>query len=207
MAWDLDTAKQYLGIIDDSLDALVQKTMDEVMASVELVLQRELLFAADTFEAFDTPRNGKVLLPRFPIKQVTSVDGGNPPMDIVLNNLIGWVYSYEFRLRTHFTIDYEGGYEILPVDLERVMYEALMSAWKSVDQETGGPKAEELASTGGEVSQVTLNDFMSVKFDTGSGSSEAEDQYEAETMWGALYPWRSVLQMYRSERGVGMGLA
>lgn len=207
MAWDLTTAKQYLGITDDSLDALVQKTMDEVLASVELALQRKLLFAEDTFDAFYTPGDGKLLLPRFPIKQVISVDGADPPTDIVLNNLVGWVYSYEFRYRPTLAIVYEGGYETLPFDLERTLYEILMVAWESVDQTTGGPKLGTGTSVGtSEVSQVTLNDFMSVKFDTGS-SSTPDEEYDAETMWGMLYPWRSTLQMYRSEQGVGLGLA
>lgn len=212
MSWDLDTAKIYLGISGSENDESLQAAMDTTLAAVETVLARSILFSEDT-ATFYQEHLQTILLPKFPVKQVLTVGGETMDDTWLLNSSVGTLLLPCMQYFSELSIVYEGGYETLPLDLERAMYEALAYLWGQTNPDTGAPENGGLETdpggASGEVSRVTIQDFGSVSFDTGAGLSGEAASKATEVIldWGWLYPWSGTLQFYRSEQGTGLGIA
>ena len=211
MAWDLATAKQYLGITDGSQDANITRMMDVTMSAVEKFLQRGLELAQETVTYRDRDFR-RVVLPRFPVTQVLKVDGVDGlPSDWHLMPRVGWILLPTRRYFQELEIEYEGGYDPLPADLEQVLWEIFMRAWASIDENTGGPDptGPGVVQGSGDVKSLTVFDGFKMEFDVGASVlSDAESALtEQQATWGWLAPWASTLELYRSERGAGVGIA
>ena len=221
MAWTLAQAKIYLGADDPDTpegDLVIQQVLDETIADLESKLGRQLLLARETVR-FLQVTDETILMPRFPIKKVHAVDmnGLNPPgmvfngaNDYYVMARTGWIRSPYFVGQNEVLIDYEGGYEVLPVDLERAMWSAFLTLYADTDSTTGAPPAGSgttVVAGSGEISSVTIPDFATVKYDVGStvaSSSAAADS----AAWGWLAPWYTTFQRYRAgQAGVGLGIA
>lgn len=217
MAWDLATAKQYLGIPSDDAtrDVAIQNAMDRVLATVETLLQRKLLLARELVTLYNV--EGSLLLPRYPVTQVFSINGSTN-QEWVTHSLTGCIdlcnfsASYEGCVR-EISIDYEGGFSTLPSDLEGVLWEAFMLVWSSIDPMTGGPSLSgglTAVQDSSDVKSLTVFDAFKADFNVESGASwslSGDFSASDRANWGWLVPWSSVLSFYRSERGVGLGMA
>lgn len=206
MAWNLETAKVYLGIddIDTSKDTIIQQTLDTVLANLELLLQRRLLLDREIAEFHDESLK-ILLLPRFPITQVYTVDDEPLPDTWYVHNTAGWIEMPCYRHVQEMKVDYMGGYGPLPADLERAMWEAFMVRWGNTDSDTGGPAGAVEGSA--ELKSLTVYDGFKMEFDVAAASSSSSGGIvERELMWGWLSPWASIFEMYRSEHGVALGM-
>ena len=218
MTWDLATAKIYLDLVGDpSKDTVIMQVMAETLRSVELVLGRGLL-EAQQVETFYNVATGSVLLHRFPVIEVLTINGAAVPtgytdselqIDLPTGRVSGRLIYGCLKL----DIDYNGGYTVLPTDLERAMWSAFLTLWGATDQDTGAPVIGAGGATvvagSGDVSKVTLADFGSVSFDV--GATVAQDTSSAtlsEADWGWLLPWAATFQFYRAgQAGAGLGIA
>lgn len=215
MTWDLATAKTYLEIVGTAQDTLLTRVMDETLVAIESALGRGLLLATDT-EVFRWVNGPRLLLRRFPLVSVTTITGpvAGPTYDLAnvkINADVGTIESFQFYGSTELTVEYEGGYDPLPADLERAMWSAFLTLWAATDGTTGAPaigSGAVIVPGSGEVSSVSLADFGTVRFDVGSSVSSGDSSSAALVAnWGWLYPWASTLQLYRAgQAGIGLGV-
>ena len=205
MAWNLETARTYLKIDpgDTSNDVVIQQTLDRVLVSVETLLGRYLLRRRETivFRGVVSPKT--VQVQRYPIQVVHRCTGAG---DFSVHREHGTI-TFINGTCGDVSLDIEGGYEPMPLDLEFVMWGAFMYAWQSVDTTTGGPPADQVVTTGsGEVKSLLIYDAFKVDYDVGNTTSD--DSGSVEEDWGWLAPWASTLSMYRGgPSGTGLGLA
>lgn len=208
MSWDLETAKIYLGIDpgDETKDDQIQGILDYTLKAVETLLQRKLLFARETVK-FLRPRGDTILLPRWPVDTIVAINDADPPVDMEINEATGYIRDPGFSGEKEISVEYDGGYDPLPTDLERVLWEAFMTAWGNTDAETGGPAGPGtgVIAGSGDVKSLTVFDAFKMDYDvgttsTGDGQSSLISQ---QSSWGWLAPWAAILEMYRGEFGTG----
>lgn len=196
MAWDLATAKQYLGIApaDESQDAAITVVMAFTLASIEKALARKLLELRERITLYDVvlPR---VFLPRYPVTEVHTVDGVVPDSEWVVNPSSGYVQVTSDGYYKTLSVDYTGGFDPLPADLERAMWSAFMAAWAQTDGMTGGPSA---TADSGAVKSLTVFDAFKVDYDTGAAFGDWHAR------WGWLAPWALTFELYRSDAAMGV---
>lgn len=218
MAWTLAQAKIYLGSDDPDTpagDLVIQQVLDETLASLENLLGRKLLLNRETVR-FLHVSGTKLLLPRFPIKQIHSISGGATlpgtgwPTDLDVQYSVGWIGSGTFPGQRSIEVDYEGGYEALPMDLERDMWSAFLTLYNDTDPLTAAPpkagEATVVAGTG-DVSSITVADFGTVKYDVGATVAAADSAASGSADWGWLATWYPTFQRYRAgTSGVGLGV-
>ena len=215
--WNLDTAKALVGVApaDTTKDVALQRALDVVLASVEDHLGRGLLLQRDTAVFYDTDGR-KLLLPRWPIRQVYSVNG-SLNVQYTVHHRVGWLELRNFRTVHDGTIrvDYEGGFDPLPADLEHALWEAFNTFWAGVDPLTGlpvlGGSGTTVVQGSGEIEKVVMPDGGSITWDVGAtvaGGDSGGDANEAlRGIWGWLAPWASVLSIYRSEAAPSIAFA
>lgn len=210
MAWDLATAKKYLGIdqSDPTNDDAIQLTMSGVMDLVEAYLARRLDFAGPETETLFRVQPGRLYVTRYPIKEIVTIDGeAFDPEDALVDYGAGWIAweTYDFVVE----IEYSGGYEVLPPSLEAALWEIFMMEWAKRDPVTGGPvPGSSIIQGSGEISRVTVQDLGTVSFDVGATSVASQNNAAQEATWGILAPWATILQVYRrGDAGAGLGFA
>lgn len=219
MAWDLTTARTYLGIADTSKDALITQVMLNVIDTVERYLGRKLFRVVDYVENFYYTRSYQVSLHRYPVESILSISPA--ASSYFLNAEAGILVANEIIRQPTVTVTYTGGFDEtqalpapavpLPVNLERVLWEILLSFWSVTDQTTGAPvlgASAQLTATTGPITRVTIPDFMSISYADTTGSSAATAvTTETRETWGPLATWAPTLELYRSEVGAGVGFA
>lgn len=218
MAWDLATARLVAGIPpgDTTKDAALTRIMGRTLAAVETLLGRGLLLRRETVRFYEVDER-KVLLPRYPVRRVYSINGTPGVIRGLLHHRTGWLelgpYDHWGTQDGAVLIDYEGGFDPLPDDLEAALWEALLYLWGMVDQTTGLPRQGAGAGVvqgSGDISRITLADFGSISYDVGTQVTSSESSGAgavAEAMWGWLAPWASVLSTYRSEAAPSIAFA
>lgn len=219
MAWNITTARTYLGIADTSKDALITQIMSTVIDTVERYLGRKLFRIVDYVENFYYTRSYQVSLHRYPVESITTI--APEASSYFLNPEAGILVANELIRQPTVTITYTGGYDEtlllpapavpLPINLERVLWEILLSFWSVTNTTTGAPilgASATLSATTGPITRVTIPDFMSISYadTTGSSSASAVSTETLET-WGPLATWAPTLELYRSEVGAGVGFA
>lgn len=210
MAWNRDTAKQYLGIPeeDTSQDDAIDAAMNYTLAAVEVRLARGL-FRERHIVRFLHTKCQVIQLPRPPIVEVFDIVGMGLPQDLLVHHEIGSIEHPMLANQRTVEIDYEGGFSELPLDLERTLWQAFLAYWASLDPTTGGPPAD-----GGEgdqdISRLTVFDAFSINYESSRAMSgtAATLEAEGEHYWGWLAPWSDVLSLYRfGPAGVELGMA
>ena len=221
MPWTLSRAKASLSITGTANDVAITELMDTVIGTVEDFLGRGILFNRETI-SFRYVDNNKILLPRFPIKRVITINGNPVSNSLMIHHRTGWIslecsniYSPVGCGRS-VCVEYEGGYDInsLPDSLEKVLWEIFLQWWGNSNQIIGGPKigAGPTVTAGtGDLKSLTVFDGFKLDYDVGAtvtgGSSSINSSGSVIDMWGELAPWAPVLSIYRSEHGVGLGFA
>lgn len=210
MAWNLETAKVYLEIDpgDASQDDIIQQVMDYTQKSLETLLARELILGRHTVQFQHTPGSGVLILPKPPITEVFTINGGQVPQDMLVHNDVGTIEHCSFACQRTLEVDFEGGFDPLPADLERAMWGAFLAAWAGTDQTTGAPEAGSGVITGsGDVKSLTVFDGFKVDYDVGT-TSTSDNSGDDSTDWGWLAPWASTFAQYRfGPAGAGLGIA
>ena len=207
MAWNLETARTYLKIDpgDTSNDVVIQQTLDRVLASVETLLGRYLLRRRETIVFRNVVSPKTVQVQRYPIQVVHRCVGAG---SIDVNREHGTI-TFINGTCGDVSLDIEGGYEPMPLDLEFSLWSAFMVAWAATDQTTGGPaESATVAAGSGEVKSLLIYDAFRVDYDVGNTNSDDSGASD-EQSWGWLAPWASTLSMYRggpSGTG-GLGIA
>lgn len=222
MAWTLAQAKIYLGPKDPDTpegDIIIQQVLDETLEALETVLGRQLLLAREVVR-FLLVTSDTVMVPRFPIKEIHAISstGLFPPAvaqepfpgGVNVQFAVGWIQSPTFAGQREVSVDYEGGFDPLPADLERAMWSAFLTLYDDTDPVTGAPPVaggSTIVAGSGDVSSVTIADFGTVKYDVGSAVSAAQTGDLSEADWGWLQPWASTFQFYRAgQAGTGLGV-
>lgn len=215
MAWDLATAKIATGIApaDATHDVALQRALDVVLSTVEDHLGRGLLLRREKvrFLNVDTRR---FLLPRYPINTVYDVSGASVS-DLIIQHRVGWIELRDGAAGANreLEVDYAGGFDPLPSDLEHALWEAFGTFWAGIDPLTGYPvpgSGPSVVAGSGDVSKLVLPDGGSVTFDVASqisGGSSSSGIEVAQGIWGWLAPWASVLSIYRSEAAPSVAFA
>lgn len=216
--WDISQAKTYLGIApaDTAHDVALQRTLDVVMATAETLLGRGLLFKRQVHRFADV--DTQILrLPRYPIGTVYSVNSKVPSADnLRIQHRVGWIELIGGNLAPgnlgEVLVDYDGGFNPLPSDLDNVLWSAFSSLWASVDQTTGLPVAGGGATVvqgSGDISKMVMPDGGSITWDVGSTVSggSAGGTASAVDFWGFLAPWATILSTYRSESAPSVAFA
>ena len=199
MTWDVSTARAIAGFpaTDTTHDAALRLVMDAVLATVETKLERGLLKRKEAarFHRVDSCR---IYLPRYPIERVISPGGLR---HVHYRN--GWIEGASPGRDGDVEIEWIGGYDPLPADLERALWGAFLAEWANSDPLTGAPTAGAAVLTGsGEMKSLTVYDAYKVDFDVGSTSAGGASAGKVdEAFWGALSPWADILMAYR--RNVG----
>ena len=219
MSWDLDTAKVYLGILpaDTTKDAIITALMGTVSATAEKYLGRKLFRVVDYVESFYYVRSAQVSLNRYPVEAVT--------LDPYITNYFmhpeaGILVAEQFRNQMTVTVTYTGGYDetatpdpaatVLPLDLERVLWEIFLSYWAATDTTTGAPvlgASSSMTQTQGPLTRVTIPDFMSLTYANPASSAPTVITQDSIEVWGPLAQWAPILELYRSQIGAGVGFA
>lgn len=207
--WDINTARSVAGVeaLDTSHDVALQRAMDVVLATVEGVLGRGLLLLRQTVVFYEyatvTP---VILLPRWPILQVHSVNGSTSAgYTVYLQDGRLELQDYPVNSDGRIEVDFEGGFDPLPADLEHALWEAFNVFWAGVDHLTGYPTAVQAPA---EIEKVVMPDGGSITWDVGaatSGTGTPSD--ELSGIWGWLYPWAPVLSPYRGEAAPSVAFA
>ena len=222
MPWTLSRAKASLSIAGTANDAAITELMNTVIGTVEDYLGRALLFKRETITFWQVD-NSKIFLPRFPIRRVIAINGNTTiPNDFTVHHRTGWV-SFECSSLFNFvgcgrsvSIEYEGGYDInnLPDSLEKVLWEIFLQWWGNSNQTIGGPAVgagPTVTAGSGDLKSLTVYDGFKLDYDVGAtvtgGASNISSSGSTIDTWGELAPWASMLSIYRSEHGVGLGFA
>jgi hypothetical protein len=180
--WDLATAKARLNITTTTQDAEVQMILDAALAYAEGICDRQFLYAAQQAR-FYYVQGSTLQVRRYPIDQVMNI---SLDVDHKVHRTAGrfefpgWLHSQEV------TIDFTGGYKVLPADLELALWMVFDSLWADHSGGAGG------GLTAGAVESVTLSQVGTVRFATGASA-----QVDASAMGGIPPKAVSILDRYR----------
>lgn len=220
MAWDLATAKKYLGLTGDPTDpadADIQAVMDTTLATVETHLGRKLLRGREVHKEQHVTGN-QIFCYRYPIERIDLLDGevfDDTHPDFTQVGFFsgeGIIFGTYFPGQEVIDIEYTGGYDPLPLDLERVLWEAFMALWSATDAATGGPPESGTGLVGGsgDMKSITVFDAFKIDYDVGvtAAGGSSDGSVTDDNYWGWLAPWAAVLSFYRRGfAGNGLGIA
>ncbi|RLC39114.1 hypothetical protein DRH27_00510 [Candidatus Falkowbacteria bacterium] len=162
MTFDLAAAKARLNIVDTSKDVEIQNALDISQGIVENYLDRKLDDAAEV-ETFYSVSNQTLQVRRFPITAVNSItEGVAAQVDLEK----GIIYFRNALIAEAVEVDYQGGYAVLPPDLEEAMWQVFDYIWLKVDNPGGSVAA-------GAIDRITIPDVGTISYATnGDGVPE-----------------------------------
>jgi Phage gp6-like head-tail connector protein len=173
--YDLTTAKLRLGIdpSDLSKDSLITLSMDAALQFAENYCDRKFMFQPDN-ESFVHVKANTLSLRRYPLSAVTQVtlEGNilNPSLYYFISrheDKRAGLLFFDAALFVHeIVVAYEGGYQVLPADLEMVLWKLFDWAWGNLSPSTGSSSVQSV----GAVKALTIPDVGRVEF-ASSGDS------------------------------------
>ncbi len=191
----LEEVKNYLGVTTGDDDALIQQIIDQTIALLENYLGRNMVSATFDHESY-MPESNMIQLKNYPTKIINSItlDGeAGVVEDYHVSKDIGTIYG-DFNNVDVVEINYDGGYDPLPLDYEQVFYQVVSDVY---DDYKGVSDSD--------VKDVTLFDFAKVSYDTSTtttgGSRGGTINYSgvgAGNVPAQLEPYLGVLNMYKS---------
>lgn len=212
MAFNLATAKARLGLPADDTSQDVQLTtaLNVSLAMAENYCDRRFAFVREVAR-FPLNNWPQLLVRRYPIARVYALrlppDGHEADVSelqlhhehgIVYMRGCGWGGAY--RTSDAVELDYEGGFKVLPADLEFALWLVFDQVWSSTPG-MGLPAGSTTAD--GAVRSFSI-DGMSIGYDTAAAQGNAGGG--GASAWGAIPAWAiAVLDLYRAESVVGVG--
>jgi hypothetical protein len=185
--FDLATAKIRLGLTTTAQDALVTLTLSTAIAVAERYCDRKFMYAAETVKFYDF-HGHMMFLPRYPIVAVLPSSTGIPSTYHVHNRL-GAIELHGATYIETASIDYAGGYQVLPADLELALWGVFDTLWPTL---SGGGTTV----AAGTIESITVSDVGTVRFAANSGNANASGGSGDAAIYG---PYFSILQTYRRE--------
>lgn len=168
MAFDLASANVRLGITGK--DALVTSALNAALAIVENYCDRRFLYKRDTVAFYDA-HTRKLLLDRYPIVSINTISGKGSPSQINpstyhVHNWAGMILFHGAPFFDELDIDYNGGYQTLPADLELALWMIFDALWPSFNSTAGATTVG-----GGAINSITVPDVGTIRFDNGSSGA------------------------------------
>lgn len=197
MSWDIDTAKANLGITDTSQDVALQLCLDTALAIVEGWLDRKLLLATET-EVFHEPKSCKLWVERYPLVEVLTINGDdyNPAAGYEIEQDNGWIKGP--WPATPITLEYTGGYDPLPPDLEFALWQVFGALWAAMNQATGLPATDGGTSIDG-IDSITVPDVGTVRFTSAANTAATTGGVLGDMAAWLPYGALSILYKYKRE--------
>jgi len=205
--YDLAAAKLRLGITDAAQDEAIEQCLATGLALAERYCDRRFAFKRETVN-FPGSHWPVLMVRRYPLARVYSmtVQGGTD-YAVDLSQLL---VHHEFGMvrgrgagcsaGASIALDYEGGYKVLPPDLEFALWAIFDALWASTPG--WGLPAGSSSDGSGAVRSFAI-DGMSISYDTSDEHSSGAAGGDASA-WGVI-PSRAVavLNLYRAETAVG----
>ena len=170
MAFDLETAKNRLNITDASKDDEIQLAIDTSLSVAENYCDRKFLFSTEE-EYFIFKTNESFALVRYPIDKINSTENesGQPVTDnfYEIDADAGLVRFAKGYPNQSFKVNYDGGYKVLPLDLELAFWSIFDKIWAMTQSSTGGGVVV------GGIESVAITGVGSVKYSSGSTGDDA----------------------------------
>ncbi|SCK49057.1 Phage QLRG family, putative DNA packaging [Variovorax sp. HW608] len=234
MSWDLDTARKRLGIEGGEQDEVIESAMNFALAVAESYCDRRFLKQEDRQE-FTLPCGPNLLVRRYPLVSLETIEPIDPqpdpppePYDVSaawrmdkkrgIVFVVGappWVAGgvdaaapspFYGRESAGFVLNYTGGYDPLPADLEQALWLVFDAVWFATPGWGADAGSQAGAGAGGAVKSFNI-DGMALAFDTGSGDKAASQAGGDVGSFGPFLPLSatSLLHPYRAETVIGIG--
>ena len=171
MSFDLETAKNRLNITDASKDDEIQLALDTALSVAENYCDRKFMFESSVVEDFIFKTNESFAVERYPIDKINSSE--NESGQAVTDNLYtvdqdaGLVRFAKGYPNQSFTVNYDGGYKVLPLDVELSLWSIFDKIWAMTQSSTGGGVVV------GGMESVAITGVGSVKYSSGSSGDDA----------------------------------
>ena len=171
MSFDLETAKNRLNITDASKDDEIQLALDTALSVAENYCDRKFMFETNVVEDFIYKTNESFAVERYPIDKINN--GENESGQAVQNNLYeidvdaGLIKFQKGFPNQSFKVNYDGGYKVLPLDLELALWSIFDKIWAMTQSSTGGGVVV------GGIESVAITGVGSVKYSSGSSGDDA----------------------------------
>jgi hypothetical protein len=189
MTYDLATARARIGLPDSdtSKDPLLTAAMEAALALAETYCDRRFKLAAIEERVIHFVGNAAQLI-RYPLKKIVTVIADGMTLEKYhMETNTGRVVGDGFLAAHELVIDYEGGYETLPADLELALWLVFDALWPGF---SGAGAASSISG----VSSISVPDVGTLRFsaDSAAGAGGSGTEY-------GLLPTSSVaiLNMYR----------
>ena len=171
MSFDLETAKNRLNITDASKDDEIQLALDTALSVAENYCDRKFMFESSVVEDFIFKTNESFAVERYPIDKINSSE--NESGQAVTDNLYtvdqdaGLIRFAKGYPNQSFTVNYDGGYKVLPLDIELALWSIFDKIWAMTQSSTGGGVVV------GGIESVAITGVGSVKYSSGSSGDDA----------------------------------
>jgi hypothetical protein len=172
MTYDLATARARVSIpdTDTSKDPLLTAALEAALALAESYCDRYFRFKATKERAIHFV-GGAAQLKRYPLKQVVAAIADGVRLEKYhVESETGRVVGDGFLAAHELVIDYEGGYETLPADLELALWLVFDAVWPGFN---GAGAASSISG----VSSISVPDVGTLRFsaDSAAGGSGAAE--------------------------------
>ena len=197
MGFDLETAKERLGITDDSKDDLINSSMEVALSLVELYCNRRFGIVAGEEEVIVPNATMQSLqVHRIPINNINSVTSENGKAltgsQHVSDNKAGVLYLKNNNYSTNYVVNYDGGEEIAGAILT-VLWPLFDIIYSGASGDSGGGGS---IISGSVVKKTSIVGVGSIEYDTGSGGSGGGSGGSNSTN-GVLSSFAALLDLYR----------
>ena len=134
------------------------------------------MYKRDTAAVYDS-QTRKLLLDRYPVVSVNSITpkgSGSALLDSSSYHIHDWAGMVIFLGTPFFDeldIDYTGGYQTLPADLELALWIIFDAMWPLYSANSGGGGGAGAGGVPGAISSISVPDVGTLRFDTGSSGS------------------------------------
>ena len=194
MAFDLASANVRLGITGK--DALVISALNAALAIAENYCDRRFLYKRDTVAFYDA-HSRKLSLDRYPLVSINAISSKGSSSQISastyhVHNWSGMLLFHGAPFFDELDIDYNGGYQTLPADLELALWMIFDAVWPSFNSTAGATTVG-----GGTINSITVPDVGTIRFDNGSSGGGANGASGAVGLISANAI--NILQPYRRE--------
>ena len=173
MAYELESARIRIGLAGDdaSKDAEITASMSAALSYAERYCDRKFMKSIESEQFFHFSQC-EVQLHRYPIDSVGLVDIDNTEVKNYRIDAVHGRIVFDGRVSAKLlTIDYSGGYQTVPGDLEIALWRLFDAAWSIVsaagEQGSFGAAIKSIASAGAKVefdvsssSSIGLNDSV-----------------------------------------------
>lgn len=207
MTWSLAEAKARLNITDTSKDAQIQQTLDLATAIVEGHLNRGVV-RRNMQVAFRRLYGRQMHLPRYPIIKINSItlEGGGTLYEPVVHYALGIIDHPGIHLQPNIYVDYEGGYDPLPVDLAWGMWSVFDTLWGEAGGASGGGTTGPVVVQGsGEIKSIQIYDVGRIDYDVGATVASGGGTTDHSSVSAILEPSDRLAAVFnRYSRTVGV---